>query len=68
MSDNEERLKNMALQLNAEMPTEIWLKGDGSIWITTHGNQGLSPRMVTKEELIYFVQKGINAGNRMISV
>lgn len=61
-------LEKMALELNAEMPTDVMLKGDGSIWVTTHGNAGVKPRRLTQQEVLQLVYSAMKFGERMISV
>ena len=66
----EEKLKTleeMALRLNAAMPTDVMLKGDGSIWVQTHGNEVL-PRKATQEEILKLVYTAKQFGDIMISV
>ena len=68
---NVKRLKNvtnLALELNAELPTDIFLKGNGEIWGRFHGNGGNSPRKMTKEEVITSLYTAINGINKLISV
>jgi hypothetical protein len=62
------QLEKMALDLNAEMPTDVMLKGDGSIWVTTHGNAGVKPRRLTQQEVLQLVYSAMKFGERMISV
>jgi len=67
----EERLKaiqDMAFDLNASMPTDVMLKGDGSIWVTVHGNDGSRPRKMTQEGVLTLLYKAMKLGDRMISV
>jgi len=66
--DEAQRLRKLALELNAEMPTDVMLKGDGTIWITKHGNDGLAPRRATQTEIMTLLYKAINFSNVMISV
>ena len=49
------RLQEMALELNAAMPTDVMLKGDGSVWITVHGNDGVRPRKITQEQVLKLI-------------
>lgn len=58
----------MALDMNAELPTDVMLKGDGSIWATVHGNDGTRPRKLTQQEVLVLLYKAIRFGDRMISV
>ena len=71
MRTPDERLKtleDMALKLNAEMPTDVMLKGDGSIWITLHGNDGIRPLRITQEEVLKLIYAAKKFGDMMISV
>jgi len=63
-----EKLEHMALVLNADMPTDIYLKGDGSFWVTVHGNAGINPRKISNEEILGFVYTAMDSANRMTSV
>lgn len=61
-------LERMALEFNAAMPTDVMLKGDGSIWITEHGNGGTQPRKIKQQEVLELIYRAIEHGNRTISV
>lgn len=63
-----QKLEKLAMDLNAEMPTDVMLKGDGSIWVTTHGNAGVKPRRLTQTEVLQLVYAAMKFGERMISV
>ena len=61
-------LERMAMEFNAKMPTDVMLKGDGSIWITAHGNDGIRPRKIKQQEVLELIYQAIDHGNRTISV
>ena len=67
-SERLDKFKDLSLRLNANLPTDIYLKGNGEIWATLHGNEGVRPRKLTKEEVISYLWAGIDAGNKMISI
>jgi hypothetical protein len=59
----------MALELNAQMPADVALKGDGSIWTTTHGNEGsVRLKKLTQEQVLRLIYTAKEFGERMISV
>ena len=62
------RLQEMALELNAAMPTDVMLKGDGSVWITVHGNDGVRPRKITQEQVLKLIYLAKDFGDKMISI
>lgn len=62
------KLEDMALDLNATMPTDAMLKGDGTIWVSVHGNNGIHPRKLTQQEVLTLLYKAMQFGERMISV
>lgn len=62
------KLRTLSLELNAAMPTDVMLKGDGSFWITTHGNDGGRPRKLTNEQVLKLLYSAVEFGSRMISV
>lgn len=66
--DRFETLSVMALELNSTLPTDVMLKGDGSIWVTTHGNSGTHARKLAQHEVLSLLHTAIQMGNRMISV
>ena len=71
MLDQTERLKKLetlSTELNSEMPTDIYLKGDGKLWVTVHGNEGVRPRPITQEEALKLIYKAKRFGDAMISV
>jgi len=62
------KLETLAFDLNAAMPTDVMLKGDGTIWVTSHGNAGVKPRQLSQEEVLKLVYSAMKFGERMISV
>lgn len=71
MKTKEERfdvLEKLAYDLHKTMPTDVMLKGDGSIWISTHGNDGIMPRRLKQQEVLELLYAAMKAGERMISV
>jgi hypothetical protein len=70
MKTPEERLQTLerlALELNAAMPTDVALKGDGTIWIVDPGN-GTYLRKVTQQAVLELLYTALNFSNRMVSV
>ncbi|MCK5606140.1 hypothetical protein KAR91_29850 [Candidatus Pacearchaeota archaeon] len=61
-------LQDVSLKLNAELPTDIMLKGDGTFWVQLHGNDGIRPRKATQEEILKIVYKAMKTSERMISI
>lgn len=71
MKTPEERLDSLhklALGLHAAMPTDVMLKGDGSLWVTSHGNDGARPRKLSEQEALKLIFTAKQFGERMISV
>jgi hypothetical protein len=71
MRTPEERLKTLeelALKLNSTLSTDIALKGDGTIWVQNHGNDGIRLRKATQQEIITIIYDAIRLGDWMISV
>jgi hypothetical protein len=62
------RLEIMASKLNADMPRDVMLKGDGSIWATAHGNDGAHPRRLTQQQVLELIYSAKLLGDQMISV
>lgn len=63
-----DKLERMALEFNAAMPTDVMLKGDGSIWVKQHGNEGVTPRKLRQDEVLKIIYAAIEYGNKAISV
>lgn len=60
-------LEKLALELNAAMPTDVVLKGDGTIWVVDPGN-GTHLRPVKQQVVLELLYTALNFSNRMISV
>ena len=58
----------MSLEFNADMPTDVCLKGDGTIWVTVHGNEGIRWRPLGQHEVLEYMYKAINYSERLISI
>ena len=63
-----ERLYQLALDMNTDLPTDVWLRGNGEIWVREHGEKNTYGRPATKEEVITFLHTAVDYGNRMMSV
>ena len=50
------------------MPTDVMLKGDGSIWVTVYGNNGIHPRKITQTQVLELIYKAIQHGMITISI
>lgn len=61
-------LSRMAGELNAAMPTDVMLKGDGTIWITEHGNAGIRPREIKQQDVLELIYRAIEYSNMLISI
>ena len=57
-----------ALELNEFLPTDVMLKGDGSIWVAVHGNAGGTPRKLSQTEVLNLLYSAIQIVNRMVSI
>ncbi len=63
-------LTQMAVEFNATMPVDVYLKGDGSVWVVwvkRHGND-TGARKATQEEVIKIIFAAIDYSQRAISV
>ena len=63
-----EILSDLALKLNADMPRDIVLKGDGTFWMQSNNSDGVQLREATQEEVLKIIYTAIKYGNSMISV
>ncbi len=63
-----DRLVRVALEMNKELPTHVWLNGDGTFWVQNHGNKERFGRPATKEEILGYLYRAIEYGNKMMSV
>lgn len=71
MGTKDERFEiaqNLALELDSKLPTDVMLKGDGSIWITTYGNNGVPARKITQQEVLEIIYRARTITNKLISV
>ena len=63
-----DRLTQVALEMNKALPTDVWLRGNGELWVREHGNKNVYGRIATKEEVITFLNTAIDYGNKLLSV
>ena len=56
----------LAWQFNAEMPSDVMLKGDGSIWIVTHGDT--KPHKISQQKAIELIYTAIHRSMQLASV
>ena len=66
-----ERYEKVAKCFVADMPQDVCLKGDGSIWIkpySENGNNGVDFRKASQEEVLKFMFKSIQAADKLFSV
>ncbi len=63
-----DRLTQKALEMNKALPTDVWLRGNGEMWVREHGNSSVHGRVATKEEIISFLFTAIDFGNKLLSV
>ena len=63
-----DKLIQIALEMNKALPTEVWLRGNGEMWVREHGNKNVYGRPATKEEIITYLYTAIDYGNKMLSV
>jgi len=68
LDEKYEILSDLALKLNADMPKDIALKGDGVIWLQSNNANGVRLRKASQEEVLKLIYTAIDYGNRMISV
>ena len=69
MSDERfEKLRTLAFEFNAAMPRDVFLKGDGSLWVLGHDNGPSSGRRISQEEALKLIYKAIQFSNVAISV
>ena len=62
------KLEHMVMEFNAAMPTDVFLKGDGSIWTKEHGNDGVTPRKLRQDQVLKIIYTAIEHGNQAVSV
>lgn len=61
-----ERMRSLALTFNEEMPSDVMLKGDGTIWVVSH--QDLKPRKMTQYDVLKLLHTAIQRSGQLISI
>lgn len=57
-------INNEIIELNAKLPTDVVLKGDGTFWISVHGNDGVKLRPATNEQILKYLYIAIQFSNK----
>ncbi len=63
-----DRLTQLAVEMNKALPTDVWLRGNGELWVREHGEKNFYGSPATKEEVIAYLHTAIDYCNKMLSV
>ncbi len=63
-----DRLTQVAVEMNKELPTHVWLNGDGTFWIQNVENKERFGRPATKEEILSYLYLAIEYGNQLMKI
>jgi hypothetical protein len=61
-----ENFDNLAWQLQSEMPSDVMLKGDGSLWVVNQGDT--RARKISQQDALKLIYTAILRSNQLISV
>lgn len=64
--DKFKKLQEAAFDLNGSLPMDVWLKGDGRIWVCTPNHP--TGRAATQQEVIEHLFNAIQTSGRMVSI
>ena len=60
------RFDKLAWQFNEEMPSDVMLKGDDTLWIVSHGDT--RPRRISQQDALKLLYAAIQRAGQLVSI
>jgi hypothetical protein len=61
-----ERFDKLVWEFQNEMPSDVMLKGDGTLWTVTHGDT--RPRKITQQDALKLLYTAIQRAAQLVSI